>query len=34
MGKDYTLFARIDGLVKYENKGRDKKQVTVQAQTL
>jgi large subunit ribosomal protein L27 len=34
MGKDYTLFARIDGLVKYENKGRDKKQVSIHAQTL
>jgi large subunit ribosomal protein L27 len=34
MGKDYTLFARIDGIVKYENRGRDKKQVSVHAQTL
>ena len=33
MGKDYTLFARIDGIVKYDNKGRDK-QVSVRAQTL
>jgi len=31
MGKDYTLFARIDGIVKYETKGGDKKQVSVYA---
>ncbi|WP_428268184.1 50S ribosomal protein L27 [Haliangium sp.] len=30
-GKDWTLFALIDGVVKYERKGRDKKRVTVQA---
>ena len=29
MGKDYTLFALIDGVVKFERKGRDKKQVSV-----
>ena len=29
MGKDHTLFALIDGVVKYERKGRDKKQVSV-----
>jgi large subunit ribosomal protein L27 len=34
LGKDYTLFARIDGIVKYEKKGRDKKQVSVYAQNL
>jgi large subunit ribosomal protein L27 len=34
VGKDYTLFARIDGIVKYEKKGREKKQVSVYAQTL
>jgi len=34
MGKDYTLFARINGIVKYENKGGDKKQVSVHAQAL
>ncbi len=28
-GKDWTLFALIDGVVKYERKGRDKKQVSV-----
>jgi large subunit ribosomal protein L27 len=34
MGKDYTLFARIEGVVKYEKKGKDKKQVNVYAQAL
>jgi large subunit ribosomal protein L27 len=29
MGKDYTLFSRIEGIVKFEKKGRDKKQVSV-----
>lgn len=29
IGKDHTLFAKIDGIVKYERKGRDKKQVSV-----
>lgn len=33
MGKDHTLFALIDGVVKYERKGRDKKQVSVYAVT-
>ncbi len=33
MGKDYTLFAKIEGIVKYENRGRDKKQVSVYAQS-
>ncbi|MBR3162849.1 MAG: 50S ribosomal protein L27 [Clostridia bacterium] len=28
-GKDDTLFALVDGIVKYERKGRDKKQVSV-----
>jgi large subunit ribosomal protein L27 len=32
LGKDYTLFSRIDGIVKYEKKGSDKKQVSVYAQ--
>ena len=32
MGKDYTLFARVDGLVKYEKKGKDKRQVSIHAQ--
>jgi large subunit ribosomal protein L27 len=34
LGKDYTLFARVDGIVKYEKKGKDKKQVSVYAQNL
>jgi large subunit ribosomal protein L27 len=34
MGKDYTLFARVDGVVKYEKRGRDKKQVSVYTQSL
>ena len=29
MGKDHTLYAKIDGVVKYERLGRDKKQVSV-----
>ena len=29
MGKDFTLFALVDGRVKFERKGRDKKQVSV-----
>ena len=29
MGRDFTLFAKIDWIVKYERKGRDKKSVTV-----
>ncbi len=31
LGGDYTLFALIDGVVKYERLGRDKKQVSVYA---
>jgi large subunit ribosomal protein L27 len=31
MGKDNTLFARITGLVKFENKGRERKTVSVYA---
>ena len=34
VGKDYTLFARIDGIVIYGKKGRDKKQVSVHSQAL
>ena len=34
MGRDYTLFATIDGIVKYERRGRDKKQVSVYAQPI
>ena len=29
MGKDYTLFALIDGTVTYERQGRDRKRVSV-----
>ncbi len=28
-GKDYTLFALIDGVVKYERMGKDRKKVSV-----
>ncbi|MEX1302885.1 MAG: 50S ribosomal protein L27 [Desulfotignum sp.] len=31
MGKDYTLFAMIDGVVTFERKGRDRKKVSVYA---
>jgi large subunit ribosomal protein L27 len=31
MGKDYTLFAKVDGIVKFEKKGSDKKQVSIHA---
>ena len=29
VGRDWTLFALIDGVVKFERKGRDKKKVSV-----
>ena len=29
MGKDYPLFAKIDGIVAYERLGRDRKKVSV-----
>lgn len=29
MGRDYTLFATVDGRVAYERKGRSRKQVSV-----
>ena len=29
MGKDHTLFAKVNGTVKYERLGRDKKKVSV-----
>ena len=32
MGKDYTLFALIDGVVKFEPHRRDRRQVSVYAQ--
>ena len=31
MGKDYTLFALIDGIVSFERKGRSRKKVSVYA---
>ncbi len=31
MGRDYTLFAKIDGVVTFERKGRDGKRVSVYA---
>jgi len=34
MGRDYTLYARIEGIVKYETKGKDKKVVSVHAPSL
>ncbi len=34
MGKDYTLYARIDGVVKYETRGGDRKQVSVYPQAM
>ena len=33
LGKDDTLFAKIDGIVRFERKGRDKKQVTIVAKS-
>jgi large subunit ribosomal protein L27 len=32
MGKDYTLFALVDGVVAYERLGRDRKKVSVYAE--
>ena len=32
MGKDYTLFATVDGTVAYERLGRDRKKVSVYAE--
>ena len=29
MGKDYTIFAKMDGIVTFERKGRDRKKVSV-----
>jgi len=29
MGRDYTIFATVDGTVKFERLGRDRKQVSV-----
>ena len=32
LGSDYTLFALVDGVVRFEHKGKDKKQVSVYPQ--
>ena len=32
MGKDYTLFAKVDGVVKFEHETKDKKRVSVYTQ--
>jgi len=32
MGRDYTLFAKIDGVVAYERQGRERKKVSVYAE--
>jgi len=32
VGKDYTLFAKIDGVVSYERTGRSRKKVSVYAE--
>ena len=32
MGKDYTLFAKVDGVVTYERLGRSRKKVSVYAE--
>jgi large subunit ribosomal protein L27 len=34
IGKDYTLFAKVEGIVKYEKRGKDKKQVSIYTQSL
>jgi large subunit ribosomal protein L27 len=31
LGKDYTLFSKIDGIVKFERMGKDRKKVSVYA---
>lgn len=32
MGKDYTLFAKIDGIVAYQRVGRSRKKVSIHAE--
>lgn len=32
VGKDYTLFAKVDGIVSYERQGRSRKRVSVYAE--
>jgi len=34
LGKDYTLFAKVDGVVAYERLGKSRKKVSVYAQKL
>ena len=34
MGRDFTLFAKTDGVVTYEKKGKDKKQVSITTQSV
>jgi large subunit ribosomal protein L27 len=29
VGRDYTLWARVDGVVKYEREGKDRRRVSV-----
>jgi large subunit ribosomal protein L27 len=31
MGRDYTLFAKIDGIVHFENKGKKNRRISIQA---
>jgi large subunit ribosomal protein L27 len=31
MGKDYTLFAKIDGVVRFERKGKSRRKISVYA---
>ena len=33
LGRDYTLYATVDGVVKYERLGKDRKKVSVYPQT-
>ncbi|MGI5865367.1 MAG: 50S ribosomal protein L27, partial [Myxococcales bacterium] len=33
LGRDYTLFSLIDGVVKYERQGRERTRVSVYAKT-
>ena len=30
MGRDYTLFAKVEGVVKYERYGKDRKKVSIE----
>lgn len=34
MGRDYTIFAKIDGIVRYERVGKDRKRVSVYPPTV